>query len=459
MPRRITVVNGTSYVLSPDAQPPLGSRLWVLVHARAIDELTGQPVASVITLESDAIFTSPRVAGDGLVGLIGVPHQAFPPLAAQNYTIHLTVRAAGYLWRRAAVAVGHDQRTLVAPAPALHDAVMTLNDTARLSIGETLLVGPAGPHLDIVQIRALGPGAQQVTLTTGLVHGHAIGEPVVPVVPDDFAPTDLGDLAMHREPVVMLGRTMQASGSATTPLAGARVTVTGIWRRLPPSTVVVPPAAPNLVSLHTPLRANRIAGTDVLRRRNLSLVAGGDKQLLDDIPAGERLMRLSNRQNLGPGNVLLIDADDPDRAEYVTINTIAGSSTPTEPARITLHYPFAYAHRRDTRVQRVMPQPQGAVRQFVVHALAGDTTIFLSSLTGLATGNQVWMTDGMRPDEYHRIRRYVALSDADGYYRLPPLSRVAQLELRAEHGALTPIHLEFRPDYSLRENRMDFVFR
>ena len=57
------------------------------------------------------------------------------------------------------------------------------------------------------------------------------------------------------------------------------------------------------------------------------------------------------------------------------------------------------------------------------------------------------------------MRRFSVSSDAAGYYRLPPLSRVAQLELRAERGALIPIQMEFRPDYRVRENRLDFTFR
>ena len=46
--------------------------------------------------------------------------------------------------------IPNDQRTIVAPAPALHATVITLNNTDRLSVGETLLIRPAGPHLSAV---------------------------------------------------------------------------------------------------------------------------------------------------------------------------------------------------------------------------------------------------------------------------------------------------------------------
>ena len=297
MSHRLVVVNSRPYVISPDDPQPLGSRLWALVRAQVIDELTGQPVVSVITLESDAAFASPRVAGDGLVGLVGIPQQSFPPLAAHNYTVRLTVRAAGYLPRRLAVAVAHDQRTLAAPAPALHDTVMTLNDTAKLSIGEMLLVGLVGPGLDIAQIRALGPGAQQVTLTTGLLHSHEVDDPVVPVVPDDFAPTDVGPLAMHRESVIIHGRTVRATGNATTPLPGAMVQVTDIWRTLPPADMSVPPEPHKLVAVQPPLYADRAAAVGHLQRYTLQPIVGDDKVL---VLADAKLMRLSNPPEFSP---------------------------------------------------------------------------------------------------------------------------------------------------------------
>jgi hypothetical protein len=58
------------------------------------------------------------------------------------------------------------------------------------------------------------------------------------------------------------------------------------------------------------------------------------------------------------------------------------------------------------------------------------------------------------------VKTFSVTSDAAGYYRLPPLSRVAQLEVHAEKivGAQT-FHATtvFRPDYQQRDNRLDFI--
>jgi hypothetical protein len=462
MPRRLVEVNGRPYDFSPDDQPPLGGRLWALVRARVIDELTGQPPASAITLVSDLPGASPRVANDGLVGVVGIPHHVFPPLAMRNYTVRLTVQANGYVSRRAAVVIPTDQRAIAAPAPAPQATVMTLNDTARLTTGEILLVGPPGPALTAVQIRALGPGANQVTCAPALPREYDIGDPVVPVVPSDFAPTDLGGLALHRQPTVIYGRAVQANAGASTPLAGATIATTGIWRTPPPANMAVAADAPNIVSLQPPLYVDRAAGIGRLRGRSLPAVPdipAEEKRLLGDAAADANTLRLSNRIGLNPTDIVLIDADDPERTEFIAISAVAGSSTSAQPATITLDHPLAYAHRRNGLVQRVNPQPPGLERQFAQDAIGGNTTIFLDNLTGLAAGNEVEVTGGPHPTEYHRLRLFSTTSDAEGYYRLPPISRVAQLEVRAEHGVLTPIQREFRPDYTLRENRLDVMFR
>ena len=299
-----------------------------------------------------------------------------------------------------------------------------------------------------------------MTFAPALSQVYAIGDSVVPVVPDNFAPTDLGDLTLHREPLVIYGRTVRANSSTTTPLAGATVRVTGIWRTPPPANMSVPPDASHLVSLQPPLYADRAVIVGELRRRDLPAIVGDEKFLLDDVRQGADPIRLSNRQNLASGDILLIDPNNPDIAEYLAINTIVGASTASQPAHIVLDYPVAHTHRRDALVQKVNPQPLGAVAQQIMHeALVGDTCVFLNDLAGLAGANEVQITGGSNPPEYHRLMRFSVASDGDGYYRLPPISRVAQIEILAEHGALAPVQMEFRPDYRLRENRLDFTFR
>lgn len=273
-----------------------------------------------------------------------------------------------------------------------------------------------------------------------------------------FTPPPLVTLALHREPVVISGRTVRVSAGITQPVAGATVTVTGVWRTAPPANQIVPADPPNLVLLQPPLYSPRAALTGHLRRQNLSPVAGDDKQLFEAAPAGANPIRLSNRQNLAVGDLLLIDADNPDLAESLAITAIKGASTPDQPARVTLAYPVVYPHRQNALIQKLNPQAPGFNQPLADAAIAGDSCVFLNSVSGLAGFSQIRLSGGPNPAEYHSIRLFTATSDADGYYRLPPLSRVAQLAVRAAKAPLTPVQTEFRPDYTVRENRLDFIF-
>lgn len=282
-----------------------------------------------------------------------------------------------------------------------------------------------------------------------------------PTFPADFSPPPLINIVLHREPTVITGRTVRANGNTTTPLAGATVSVTGLWRTPPPANMDVPADPPLLVSLRPPLYAGRTVVTGGLQPRDLQPITGDDKLLLADVLAGANPIRLSNRQNLAPGDILLIDAGQLDITEFLAISMITGASTADQPASITLAYPVAWAHRRNAVVQKVNPQALGAMQQFTVEAFACDTCVFLDDVAGLATAHEVQITGGgTSPDEYHNVQSFSVTSDTDGYYRLPPLSRVAQLEIHAEKtmGAQTfSAQTEFRPDYSLRENRLDLT--
>ncbi len=388
MPReQIRLDAGRTVTIATDDEPPLGAHNWAVVSLRLLDELSGAPPCSAIHLETSQAGLAPRLAEDGLVGLVGIPGNVFPALALQNYSVPLTIRTAGYL-----------------PQPI----VATLNAN--------------------------------------------------PAFPSTFAPVILPDLHLHRAPVVIGGRVMLANGATITPLAGATIQLTGLWRVAPPASAIVPPDPPNVVAVQPPLYANRTAAIDRLRRMNLTSVLAQDKHLLAATPEVSRQLYLSDQVNLAVGDILLIDANQPDLAEYVAIQTIAGGSTPTQATTITLTHPLNYSHRPHAIVRAVIPQPPGADRLFAADAIAGDTTIFLNSLAGLNTANQVEVRGGA-PNEYHNLQRYLAISDAAGYYRLPPLSRLAQIQIEATDGVHAPVRLEHQPDYSNGENRLDFTVR
>jgi hypothetical protein len=283
--------------------------------------------------------------------------------------------------------------------------------------------------------------------------------PKDPAFPATFTAQQL-TVALHREPVVIAGRTTRFISGVATTLGGATLILTGIWRTAPPAHVTVAADPPHLVSLQPPLYADRVALPHFLRHRDLLLAVGPVKTLLDDLLPGTNSIRLSDRQGLNPGEILLIDADQPDLAEFIAMRTVPVTSAADQPTLITLQLPVLYAHRRGAVVKEVVLQPPGPQRQFTVPGNAGDTCVFLDALTGLANTQEVEITGPPSPREYHKLHNFSVTTDVNGYYRLPPLSRVAQLEIHAEKtvGVQTfTTTATFRPDYRQRENRLDLT--
>jgi hypothetical protein len=461
--RRVVAAGGLLYNFSTDGEIPAEGRTRALLRARVIDELTGAPPLETVTLESDMDFSFPRMVEGGIAGLVGMPREIFPPLAMKNYLTRLIVRAQGYISHQRDVTILQDQRTIAAPTPVpppRYDMI-TVNDLTGLRVGQTLLVGPLDPTLTAVRIAALDFGTKQITIKPELSHAYAVGDPVVVVVPDDFIPADAGDFLLHRRPVVIRGRTVSVNGTTATPLPGTRVFPTGFWEMLPPAEMSVASQPPNFVALQPSLYLNRSTATASLRRREMLATLGNDKHLLEFISPGSARIKLSDRINLFANDVIAVDADDPDRHEFLTVASINGASTPDQPAEIILTLPLANAHRQSAVVRKVTPQAPGADNAFDREAISGDVCVFLTGLTDLDPANVVEIIDGANPDEYHSVSRFVATSDANGYFRLPPLSRVAQLEIQADHAGppARTITQIFSPNYSQRENRLELMLR
>jgi hypothetical protein len=388
MSRHTIQLENRTIIFSPDDPVPSANRIQALLKLLITDELTSKPPEGTISLRVEEKGYTPRVATDGLAGLVAVPLQVIPRLNAKNYPVNLTVSAEGYLTREL--------------------------------------------HEDIPQ--DLG-------------------------FPTHFAARQI-DLALHRLPLTISGRTVRITGSTSTPLPGTEVRLTGIWRIAPPADVIVPPDPPNLIHLQSPLYLDRSALTQFLQPRDLPTVAGSGKTLLNDVSPGTDALQLSDRQGLAIGDVLQIDVNQPDLAEFVEVKTVPVTSAPDQPTLITLNHELMQSHRRDAVVKQILPQSPGIPRTFTVDATTGDTCVFLDNLTGLATGHDVQITGVPGKDEYHRLTTFSVLSDADGYYRLPPLSRVAQIEIHAEKtvGIQTfEVTTTFRPDYRQRENRLDLT--
>ena len=102
--------------------------------------------------------------------------------------------------------------------------------------------------------------------------------------------------------------------------------------------------------------------------------------------------------------------------------------------------------------------PAGPATAFTANGWAGDACAFLASVAGLPAAGFVRVSGGPGPVGFHAARTFTTTSDAAGYYRLPPLTRVAQIEATATQGALKA-DLMFRPDSSLFENVLDFLIK
>jgi len=388
MSRRNIQLDDRIVIFSPDDPVPLVDRIQALFKLRITDELTTKPPQTTINLRVEEKGFTPRVASDGLAGLVGIPQQVIPQLNAQSYPITLTVSAAGYLTRE-------------------------LNEEIPQDLS----------------------------------------------FPQHFSAHEL-ELSLHREPVTISGRTVRVEGNASTPLPNAQLSVTGIWRVAPPSNAVVPPDVPNIVAIRPPVYVDRSATTQTLQPVDLTAAAVGDKRLVNNVSPGIDSIQLSDRQGLAAGGVLRIDVDQPDLTEFIEIKSVQATSSPDQPTLITLNQKLSQAHQRDALVKLALPQPAGIQRPFTVDATAGDTCIFLDDLVGLPTGQTVQITGVADKDEFHTVSTLSVFSDAQGYYRLPPLSRVAQLEIHAERTVGTQtfeVITIFRPDYRLRENHLDLT--
>lgn len=276
--------------------------------------------------------------------------------------------------------------------------------------------------------------------------------------PAEFEPFEIpeGDLSLHREPILISGRVIDENGTTITPISNAAIIITGIWRLLSDDINDTDTSeAPNIVSLQPSLYFNREAGTARLRRHEMVPVANEDKHILRHTHDGSNVLHISNRINIGTSDIIVIDDGDTELTEYLTIDDISGSSSDSESALVTLTHPVAKVHRIDSIVKKVNPQVPGADNLFNSNAISGDVCVFLDSMTDLDSANVVHIHDGSNPDEYHILRRFSVTSNSNGYFRLPPISRVVQVKIEVQHGPST-IEKDLTIDYSLRENRIDF---
>ncbi|MGF6871001.1 hypothetical protein OKW35_000455 [Paraburkholderia sp. MM5477-R1] len=274
--------------------------------------------------------------------------------------------------------------------------------------------------------------------------------------PDTFTPIDLGTFALHREPVTISGRTVSRTGVVR---AGAAVSVVGIWLTL--ADLVNPATAPNLITLASPLYADRGTAATFAAQPLTPAPPSQTKQLLQPANIGDTTVRLSNQVGLTIGSIIAIDPEDAARAEYLEVTAIAAlGAGPTFPSVITLAFALTRQHAAGATVQPMLPGATGAANVLSIAAKVGDTTLLPSTMIGMSAASMpIVITGSGSAAEYHVASLMNSDSDANGYMTLPPVHRVAQLELNVHHAA-EPVDLVCNVMLPLGVGNLtvDFVF-
>ena len=388
------IVDGVLYVTAPDDPIPDGIRTSAIVQARLTDELTSKPPSGPITV---------LPAGAAFVNPRG--RAAVNPRTSDGAVIGL---------------VGIAAQALPALASTAYDVGVDVAVPGYVRAVRTQMLGPT------------------------------------PLFPSTFAPAVLPDIALHREPVILYGRANLRTATTFDGLQFATIRVSGIWRTPPTLTASPPASAPNLVAVDPVLYDARPAAASV-RTVMLTPNLANAKQLLRAAVAGDTEVYLSDRAALVATDVLGIDDGDPSRAEWVVVKSVAGAVSASEPAVATLEYPLARTHNAGALAHPTAVSAPVNTQPIAVDAIAGDTTLLLGGVAGL-TSTTVEITGGGLTPEYHQLALYSAVTDADGQWSLPPLSRVAQVTLAATHGAATSSARTVTVEYPRREQRIDFVF-
>jgi hypothetical protein len=259
--------------------------------------------------------------------------------------------------------------------------------------------------------------------------------------------------------VVISGKTVLQKATGYEVLSGVQVRIIGIWRHPPSAYQSTPSANPNLVFITPPLFFDRSAKQGRLHRYNLKVLKDPVRTLLENVKPGSKLIYASSLQALSPGDLIAIDFFDPERVEFHAIETVPTGSQ-AQSGRLGLAIPLQRAHRNGARLQKASnPKKLGSLQYLKEDARVGESCLFLHQLKNLKTARQVSIRDNSKnPPEYHSVQFYDAESNKQGYYRLPPLSRLAQVELEASYKKLKPVKVIFSPDYSQTENQVDFIF-
>ena len=275
-------------------------------------------------------------------------------------------------------------------------------------------------------------------------------------VDPSILPHHLGNVEMHLRPIIISGRVMNLTPDLT-PVSAATVQITAIVRQVVPAAMVPVPDPFIPLSISPGLYFDRDSATHC-RMRSMLPSADSIKTLDQSAPAQAIRLKLSNTEGLSPGDVIEVNFDQVG-SEFLIIAQVITASLDTSPGEVVLAYPSKNAYSRHSAIRKVIPQIITADNTIGVAAIPGDQCLLMDAVAGYVSGAVLEIDDGLTEPEYQRLDMYSTTTDSQGYFRLPPLNRVGQINLRAEKAAELLDIENHVPDYKNVENTIEFVIK
>jgi len=460
-----TVRNGLiNYLVADDDPLPADLGWWAVLRTRALDEITGEPPLNPLSIASDTRGCVPRVGDDGLCGLVARPRTLSRQLLATG-ALTAEIRVEGYLPRSLTAAIDAARRTtpgVAAGARQLTIAPPEPLPRSQFIAGRGVLVQrPGADQQDafVLTDDPLAPPAPAIV---------PLADPVVAARPGPGpwriagVPVVLPAQPLHRaEPAVVRGLALRQP-LAGAPLQGAPATqlgLTGVWwsnAEIPANSS--PPHPADLVSFTAPLSFDHANGT--LERLTARAPLGPPRAFASAAAAGASAIELDNVAGLtgAGGDALELEIANSAERELVITAAFVPPLTGTR-AVVNLAAPLAFPHRAATAVQRVN-LTFAALGTLAREAQRGDRVLFASTLASVAARDVLRIAGGTPTQEVRFVSRlplydggtatfsFPVQFESDGSFELPPIARVAQLQLFVAHAgqhAHDPIDLV--PDY------------
>ena len=461
MARRQVALDAALVWIADDDRPLPELGWWAVLRARVVDEITGAPPNVPMRVATDTAACRPRMAPDGVCGLVARPRDAATALTVPG-ALRATVHVDGYLPQVLDGAIDRARRQLPGGAAAgATSLVVAPADTAarpQFRPGRGVMLQrdvPAGSEQFTLQADpAAPPPLNQVPLLDPVQPARPVNARVAGV------PIVLDDQRLHRaEPAVIRGRALRqlAPGSAPVAAPGARIGIRGVWwTQAEVAANSTPPHPTRLVSFAAPMRFQHAAGA-ALERAALT-GDGVARRCVSRGSTGAAAIEVHPWAGLNPagGDVLRLEAGNHRERELVVSAGFDAGLAADAPARVRLRTPLALAHAANAPVELVAVAPSllGTLERDVV---AGDRVLFATTMAGVTT-DDVLRVGGAATDAELRFVRclptydgvafsHLAALASDGTFELPPIARVAQVQFFVEHAGNPPqLPIDFHPE-------------